>query len=171
MDKLVIIGHIAKTRGLQGELLVQCETDFPEHFAKNPFLLIGKDPHSVSPYPIDDMLWDGRQLRLWLQGIESREAAEKLSGQQIYLPQDQLEDLAANEFYLFELLNLHVFTRENQEIGVVVHVEEGGLYDFCHVETESGKIVMIPTLKQFMPVIDPQNQRILVDLPEGFLDL
>ena len=99
MEQLIIVGKILKTRGLQGELLVQIESGFPQHIVAGQFLLIGKSSDLTTPYAIESLAYDGRNVRLWLVGLESREAVESLTGCYIYSPESQLEKLDTDDFY------------------------------------------------------------------------
>ena len=118
-------------------------------------------------------------VRLWLDGVEGREDAESLRGLDVWVDRDDLEALEDDEFYLADAIGRRV-ERESSEsgggtqaLGVVIGVTTNGVQDLFEVaygddtNRRSPRTWLLPVLPQFLVEID--EQRILVDLPEGML--
>ena len=74
-DDLVTVGIIRGVRGLRGQLRVESLSDFPERFSKGQSLQLNDMPREIV-----NVFNDKKGLIVELDGIDSREAAEKYRG-------------------------------------------------------------------------------------------
>jgi 16S rRNA processing protein RimM len=143
MSEWIEIGKIVAAQGLDGEVRVNPNSDFPERFLEpgTRWLL---QPGQSEPQPIE--LLEGRQIPgrslyvLELEGIENREQAEALRNSTLLVSKNDRPHLEENEFYLLDLIGLEVFNQLTQEvIGVVISLVPAG-NDLLEVELYSSTL-------------------------------
>lgn len=109
------------------------------------------------------------QKKFWIaqfEEIESREQAEALAGNDIFINKDRLPGLPAGEYYHFQLIGLAVVTEEGKPLGMLKAVLETGSNDVYVVESE-GEELLIPAIEEVIVEVDLPNGKLVVNLPEG----
>ena len=169
-NELMVVGKLVAAQGLKGELRVLPLSDFPERFtqAGARWLQRRNDPAR----PVE--LLGGRQLPgkelfvVRLAGIDSREAAEALVGEQLLVPASNRPKLAKGEFHLLDLVGLEV-RLDGKAIGRVSDLIHAG-NDLLEIELESRK-VLIPFVQAIVPEVQLEAGWIGITPPPGLLDL
>lgn len=110
----------------------------------------------------------GRVWVLELEGVSRREEAEALVGKTVFALREDLSETAEGEYYWGDLENLLVVTVSGEEVGRVVGLYETGAVDVLVVKGRDRE-VLIP-LAPYVTV-DREAGRLLVDPPEGLLEL
>lgn len=111
------------------------------------------------------------QGKLWavkVEGIADRTAAEGWVGAEVLAWREDLGGTDEGSFYWTDLEGLEVVTVAGRKLGKVVALYETGAVDVLGVAGEAGE-VLIP-LAPYVNV-DLENRRIVVDPPEGLLEL
>ncbi len=168
------IGHIVGPHGLQGEVKVFPDSDFPERFEQpgQRWLL---RPGSADPEEIE--LRHGRYLskkRLYvvqLAGVTYRDQAEALRGATIMVPISDRPPLASGEFHLLDLVGLTVIDHHKQEIvGTVISIANAG-NDLLEIQLKHHPTTtaLIPFVKEIVTTVDLQNRQIQIEPPAGLL--
>jgi 16S rRNA processing protein RimM len=150
------IGRVGKAHGLRGEVVVEAISNRDERFQPGSVLYV-----SGVARPI---VTSRRHQNRWLvrfEGIDDRNAAEALRG--VVVTGDALESLPENEVWVHELIGATVTDRAGADLGTVVAVEANPAHDI--LVTEEG--VLIPIVF----VVEQGDGRVVVDLPEGLLQL
>ncbi len=181
------IGKIVAAQGLDGELRVYPNSDFPERFmqpGKRWLLRLGES----EPQPIE--LLGGRYIEgkglyvVEIAGIEDRNGAEDLRGCLLMVPSSDRPLLAEDEYHVLDLLGLEVFLQESGElVGAVVDVIPAGndllevklhqsfVNDKGQKTNDKGQKVLIPFVKAIVPVVDLATKRIEITPPPGLLEI
>jgi 16S rRNA processing protein RimM len=110
--------------------------------------------------------------RKWLArfaGVTTRDVAESLTGQELFLPEDQLPQLEEGEYYHYQLVGLQVETTDGASLGIVGKIIPTGSNDVYVVEKD-GREILIPAIEEVIVSIDLQAGRMQVALPEGLTD-
>jgi len=130
MTEWLEIGTIVAPQGMNGEVRVYPNSDFPERFEEpgQRWLL---RPGETEPQPIE--LLGGRFIpgkgiySVELAGIEDRTQAETLRGCVLMVPESDRPQLAENEYHILDLIGLDVFNQlTGKSIGTVVAVIPAG---------------------------------------------
>ncbi|MBK1988412.1 ribosome maturation factor RimM [Sphaerospermopsis aphanizomenoides BCCUSP55] len=181
LDDWLEIGKIVAPQGLNGELRVYQNTDFPERFeeAGTRWLL---RPGEMAPQPIE--LLNGRYLEgknlyvIKLKGVSDRTAAENMRDCRLFVPISDRPQLEEGEFHVIDLIGLPVFMQESGElIGTVVDLLPSGhdllevKFDANFAEDKAGKTVLIPFVMEIVPVVDLENRRVEITPPPGLLSI
>ena len=175
-NKWLVVGLITSSHGINGQVKVRSLSDFEERFLTPGKRWLQKE----NELPLEKELTSGyRQpgketFIIKFQGISTRNKAEQLKQYKILVKTNKLPKLNKNEFHLLELINLEVKTLENEElkiIGKVINLENEQ-NNLLVVELEKNKKkVLIPFVKEIVPLIDIKNNFIIINPPKGLLEL
>ena len=171
-DDAILVGVIARTHGIKGEVAVNPETDFPEdRFRAGAQLMTRRKDGSAATLEVATMrMHQGRPLILF-KGIQSMNDAELLAGMELRIAEDDLGEalLEDGEYYQRDLIGCAVVTEGGEEIGQVTAVEgESGAMRL--VVRSRRNEVLIPLADEICTV-DIEAKRITVRPPEGLLEL
>ncbi len=173
----VAVGFVRKTHGVDGAVKVVVEDEYWEDVMQaDVFLLEQKGqpiPYFVeSKRPISDM------LVVTFEEVDSREAAQQLVKAKLLLRQSDILkeaerelEVETEEAYTFNYLEGFLLSDQEQgAIGKILKVLELPQQEFALVEY-AGQERMIPLHEQLILEIDEDKQTVLLNLPEGLLDL
>ena len=162
----LVVGRIGRAHGVLGEATVQVQTDDPDvRFKVGAKLSLdnGKD------LTIRSARWHNQILLLAFDGIIDRNQIEELRDQMISAEVD-ITSLSPGEYHYQQLLGCQVFLQSDQLIGEVDEIVKLPGQDLLSV-AKNGKKVLIPMVKKIIISIDVSAKKIVVDPPEGLLDV
>lgn len=162
----VLVGEVIKPHGIQGELKVYSHTDNPQRFKKLSKVILEQNG-LTQPFNIVSARVQPDGVYLTLEGIETREEAEKLRGATVKIDRADVPPLKEGWYY-FELEGMQVFEGELC-LGVLTQVMATGANDVYLVKGEKGEIC-IPALKSVVKKVDVPGRRMDVELPLGLLE-
>ena len=174
IDDWLSVGKIVGVQGLQGELRVNPASDFPERFTvPGPRWLRGRKGGE----PTEIQLKKGRQLPgkslfvVRFEGVDNRNAAEALVGQELLVPADDRPELEEGEFHLLDLVGLEArLTADGPAVGTVSDLISGG-NDLLEVTTSDGRKLLIPFVEAIVPEVKLKEGWLLLTPPPGLLEL
>lgn len=159
-ERLVILAEIGAAHGIAGEVRIRSHTADPLAFGRyGP--LSGSDGRS---YRVLSMRPSRGVVIARLEGIDSRDAAERLKGVTLAVPRSALppeED--DEEFYHADLIGLSVHDHAGRDWGRVIAVHDFGAGNMLEIRGADGRSHMVPFSRAAVPVVDPRAGRILVD--------
>lgn len=171
---MVLVGAITGPHGVKGEVKVKTFTAEPSAVAAYGPLFDAKGQRRF------DLTLHGKGagkgggggkgiVVARIAGIEGRDQAEALKGQQLFVPRAALPKLADDEeFYLADLVGLAVEDRDGAILGRVTEVQNHGAGDFVTVEGGPQGAFDLSFTKAFVPLVDLAAGRIVADLPADF---
>ena len=170
-DDLIVVAHIAKTRGLRGEVVADLMTDFPDRFEHLESLIgIGPDQAQRS-LQIEEQWFHGNRLVLKFAGFDRIEEAKELVGLHLALPADERVELPSGNFYEWELVGCRVEKVSGQQVGEVKEIMWTGGVELLAVVDPAGREMLIPMATDICVEIDVENKLVRIDPPEGLLEL
>jgi 16S rRNA processing protein RimM len=155
---------------VRGELSVEVLSDAPERFAPGAELGVGDPDGPVPPASATvraARLHQGRLL-LTLEGVASRDAADRLRGAWLSIPAASARPLGKGEFWPHQLVGLAVVDRRGRERGRVADVVPGAAHDLLAVELPDGGSALVPAVAALVTV-ELEAGRVLVDAVPGLL--
>jgi 16S rRNA processing protein RimM len=183
------VAQILRPQGRKGELLAELLTDFPERFETNKQVYLAKPgfsgtaPEARTAEVENFWLPVGRnegRIVLHFAGIASIEAAEKLMGLDVLIPETERVELEDDASYISDLVGCVVYDQE-AAIGVVADVHFAMTPDgarrldeaapLLEVEGLAGEEFLIPFAKSFLISLDVAAKKIVMQLPTGLLDI
>jgi 16S rRNA processing protein RimM len=167
---MAVVGRIARAHGIHGQVILNVETDFPqERFQPGAELFIERAGR-VEPLRVTTVRFHRERPVIGLSGVETMNDAEALAGHELRVPADWLAPLPVNTFYRHDLVGCRVVTKAGGEVGVVTDVE-GTMSGSRLVVAGTAGEVLVPFATEICPVIDPAGKRIVIDPPDGLVEL
>jgi 16S rRNA processing protein RimM len=146
----LVVGRIAKAHGIGGEVAVEVRTDSPEdRFA--PDTPLETDPPERGPLTIVRTRWHAGRLLV----VDS--ATSPPTGE--------------DEYWDHDLDGLDVVTVDGEALGVVTEVLHPPGSDVLAVRRGDGSELLVPFVRAIVPTVDLAARRVVVDPPEGLLEL
>ncbi len=141
------------------------ETDFPERFERLKMVYLGE---AATPFALESSRLHKEHVLLKLKGC-NRDMAEKLRGQWVQIPIEEAMPLGEDEYYVYQIIGLEVWTMMGEYLGQVSEVLFTGANDVYVVQGERGEI-LIPAVEDVVLEVDLADGRLTVNLPEGLMD-
>ena len=176
-DPWVLIAHLVRPQGRDGELIADILTDFPERFAERRHLFL-LPPSGNSSHPVEleeHWLHKGRVV-LKFAGVDSISDAEALRGFDVAIPRNQRAPIEDDSVYIDDLIGCHIIDigpANAGDIGAIVSVDrETTSTPLLVVHTEEKKEdLLIPFAKAYLRQLNLEQKRIEMSLPEGLLSI
>lgn len=165
-----MVGRVARTHGIRGQVIVNPETDFPEERFRAGAVLYARRAVATQPLAVSAVRFHQGRPILTFEGVDSIEDAEWLRGTELRIPEDALLRLPVDQFYRHDLVGCLVQTRGGRELGTVTEVV--GTREVSHlVVKRGGHEVLVPLAADICIAVDTHARRIIVEPPEGLLEL
>jgi 16S rRNA processing protein RimM len=126
--------------------------------------------NSVETHRVESFRALKKYFLLKLKGINSFEEAQSLVGAEVQLPENELASLEEGEFYLFDLIGIRVITVAGKELGAITGIIPAAGNSLLAIKQDQ-KEVLIPFSEHICVEVDIPGKRIVIDPPEGLLDL
>ena len=170
------VGFITSCHGINGQVKVKSLSDFEERFLKPGIRWLHKENEPPSKIElISGFKQPGKEIFIVkFQGINTRNRAEQLKKFKILVKTETLPKLKEGEIHLLELLNLEVKTLKNDELKTIWKVInlENEKNNLLVIELfKNQKEVFIPFVKEIVPSVDIKNNFIIINPPNGLLEL
>lgn len=162
------LGHVAKTFGLVGEIVVILDVSDPTHYSNLDVIFINEQNQLV-PHFVDSIRISFNKARISLEDLSTRDDASSMVGKEVYLPLKYLPKLKKGEYYYHDLIGFEVI-HEDRTLGTVEKIYDLGTQDLFSIIID-GKEVMIPLNSDILKEVDLENDKIVVELPEGLIDI
>jgi 16S rRNA processing protein RimM len=166
----VVVGRIGRPHGVRGEVTVEVRTDDPDlRFV--PGAVLRTDPAERGPITITGVHWHSGTLLLRLEGVDSREAAEAVRNTELLVDVADLPEIEdPDSFYDHQLVGLSARLPDDSVLGEVIAVRHEA-QDLLVVRRPEGGDVLIPFVSAIVPTVDLDGGFVVVDPPEGLLEL
>lgn len=163
------LGYISKSIGTKGDVSFMLETDQPDAYAKLSMIFIDIKG-SLIPYQIEKISIKGNKAQVHLQDIDSAEKSGSLTGCKLHLPMNFLPKLKGNSFYFHEVIGYTIEDKSHGMIGTITEISDHGPQAIFQIDHE-GTEILIPITDDFVKKVDRKKKTILVETPEGLIDL
>lgn len=168
---LIIVARAVRTRGLKGELVAEVLTDFPERFEDVTELTAVAAGRERQQVKLENYWFQNDRMVLKFAGYDTIETAKALVGYEFGLPEAERVELDEDEYYDWELEGCSVEGKLGERVGKVREVMRTGGVELLVVVSEEGREVFVPMAESIVVEIDIARKKILIDPPEGLLDL
>jgi len=167
--RLVALGQVAGVHGLKGALKLKSHG---QAAAADPAVIraLGEVVIGDRRYQVRRAEPMRRQVLLFLSGVDTREQAEALVGQEVRGEAGRFPELPAGEFYWFQVLGLPVVDAgDGALMGVLTQIIPTPAHDVYVVRRE-GREVLIPAVEEVVVEINLKEGVIKVAPPPGLLE-
>ena len=153
---LLSVARVSKLFGVEGGVLLNLYTTFPDDFSTEEPLFVKIDSLAV-PLFCDRFERRGKTNALaTFADIDSARRAEEFIGRELYL---EHEDDENDEFYRIGTLKGEITDYYDSEANPLFEVEIGG------------KRILVPAVEEFIGGIDFEGRTVKMVLPEGLIEL
>ncbi|WP_328593519.1 ribosome maturation factor RimM [Goekera deserti] len=166
----MVVGRIGRPHGVRGLVTVDVRTDDPDlRFAPGSVLLT--DPPQRGPLTVTDKRWHSGTLLLGIEGVHDRETAEAVRNTQLLVEVADLPPLEDPDvFYDHQLVGLSARLTDGTPVGVVTAVRHDA-NELLVVAREEGGELLVPFVSAIVPTVDLAGGFVVLDPPEGLLEL
>jgi 16S rRNA processing protein RimM len=164
------LGKIAKKFSFKGEVLIYLDTDEPELYEDMESVFVEFNKNLVPFFIENSNLHKGDFLRVKFEDVDSEADADEIIGCEIYLPLNMLPKLEGNKFYFHEVIGFEI---EDQRLGVfgkIVSINDTSAQPLFEVLNGNVEI-LVPMIDQFLVKIDRENKKVVMNLPEGLVEM
>jgi 16S rRNA processing protein RimM len=169
-NAMAVVGRIARAHGIRGQVIVNLETDFPDERFTPGATMYTERGGALTPLTLTTVRFQNGRPVIGVEGVETMSEAEQLAGLQLRVPLEQLARLPEDTFYHHDLVGCQVMTQDGQNVGMVEGVE--GTFEGSRLVVGGARgEILIPLAKDICRTIDVAGKRIVIDPPDGLLDL
>ena len=169
-DDLISVARIARPQGRNGEVIANLLTDFPERFASLERAYIKREDGQLLVLDLESSRTHKGRVALKFAGYDSINRAEELRNARVMVSPDQLIELPEDTYFDFDLVGCDVTDTDGQPLGRVEEIHDYGAAPLLLVRNDQREI-MIPLALSICVEIDTERKKIVVNPPEGLLDL
>jgi 16S rRNA processing protein RimM len=158
------VGRVTRTHGLKGELKF-----YP---ADEDDLVVQNDQQirlGETTLKIKSVRGAKSPFIVKFEGVDSIEAAQNLSGQEVLVAREDFESLPEGEYYRFEIEGLKAFDDTGKYYGVVEDIIATGSND-VYVVRGDGKEWLVPMIDSIVQSIDLEQGKLIFHCVEGLFE-
>lgn len=160
----LVIGFIRRPHGVQGEMIMDLHTDFPERIKSGRKVLVGE---KHQPLTFDTVRPHGDGLLVSFRGVDTPEDAGRFRNQWVYIKASEAPPLPEGQYYQYELIGLDVVDENGNPLGKLAEILETGANDVYLVRDEAGKEILLPVIPSVILNRDMERRLLTVHLLEG----
>ena len=169
MEKVFQVGIISSTHGVRGEVKVFPTTDDMKRFKKLKEVLLDTGKETLT-LEIEGVKFFKQFVILKFKGYDNIDDIVKYRGKSVFVPRENAVKLQKDEYFIADLIGLKVVNEDGSFTGVLKDVMETGANDVYIAESQDGKEVLIPAIKDCILQVDFEKEQVLVHLLDGLLD-
>ena len=163
------VGKFVSTFGLQGELILKHNLGKKTSLKGLQALFVEEKKESFLPWFVQSTrIKSEEEIYVALEGVSVREVAAKLVQKTVWLPEADFKKFSAKSspisFLGYEIVE------NGMPLGKVLEVIEQPHQILCRIDLE-GKEAYIPLHEETIMKFDKKKGQVVVDLPEGLLDI
>ncbi|MCR4687779.1 MAG: ribosome maturation factor RimM [Lachnospiraceae bacterium] len=166
MEDYLMVGVIANTHGVRGEVKVYPTTDDVNRFKKLKEIYMGDEK---APLHIQSVKFQKNMVILGFKEYTSLNEVEGLRNKELFVDRAHAVKLQKDEYFISDLIGMKVVTDEGAEFGELTDVMTTGANDVYVVKTTDGKEVLLPAIKECVLKVDMNERVMSVHIMEGLL--
>ncbi len=164
------LGKIVKKYSFKGELLAKLDTDEPDLYDNLDAIFIDLRGNLVPFFVVSSQLHKSDLLRLKFEDVDTEADADALMKSELYLPLGLLPKLEGDKFYFHEVIGFKIKDENFGEVGTITGINDSTAQSLFEIDRD-GIEILIPMNDEFITKVDRKNKTIVVNTPEGLIDL
>lgn len=166
MEDLLQVGVITSPHGVRGEANVFPTTDDPARFKKLKSVHLD-DGKGVRIVAIQSVKFFKNMVILKFEGIDDRDAIEKLRQAKLLVTRENAVKLKKDEYFIADLIDLQVISDEGEDLGKISDVLQTGANDVYVISREGVQDLLVPAIKECVRAVDIEHKQMTVHLLPG----
>jgi 16S rRNA processing protein RimM len=168
LESCLIVGQIVKAHGLKGEVTAELHIKLPKKYKlESVYLEINQ---KLVPFFIEKINIADQRAIVKFEDVKSIDDTKSLIKKNLYLPAEKFPEIEEDELSYKHILGFKVKDKSKGELGTIEDVLERAGQDLL-VMVYGEKEILIPVDASIILKVDAKKKLLLVDLPEGLLDL
>lgn len=172
-DRLIEVGQVRKTHGVDGALRATVEEAFREYVWDLEFLFLDIDGDKV-PFRIEYIKGEEDAPIFKFDRMDTPEEAAKYTGAKLFMEKDRLpkgfDPAVSSELEFAYLEGFTLFDEGIGLIGPILEVMEYPQQEMAVVNYRENEW-LIPLHEDLIIAVDENNRRITMRLPEGLFEM
>ncbi|RSK41858.1 ribosome maturation factor RimM [Mangrovimonas spongiae] len=164
------LGKIVKKYSFKGELLIKLDTDEPEIYENLDAMFLEVRGNLIPFFVEHSQLHKSDLLRVRFEDVNNEADADALLKSDVYLPLELLPKLEDDKFYYHEIIGFSIKDTKFGDVGIITSVNDSTA-QALFVLDRNGVEILIPMNDEFIKQVDKPNKTIVVETPEGLIDL
>lgn len=169
-DDCFYLGKIVKKYSFKGEVLAKLDTDQPELYENLDSILIELRGNLIPFFIEHSQLHKSELLRLKFEEVDTEQDADSILKSHLYLPLEFLPKLEGDKFYFHEVIGFIIEDTNFGKVGTIKSINDSTSQALFEIDRD-GLEILIPLNDEFIKKVDRDNKTILVETPEGLIDL
>jgi 16S rRNA processing protein RimM len=169
MPPLLVVASIRRTHGLEGEVLADVVTDFPERLRPG-LRVVWRAGASERPLTLRAVRPHAARVRLAFDGVETVDAARALAGGDLCVPEGDAVTAPEGYYYEHEVAGFRCVDGSGRDLGTVTGLEKSAAGPMLTV-ARGGRETLVPWTRPIVVEVDRAARRIVLDPPDGLFDL
>ena len=162
MTKQICVARIGAAHGVRGAVKLWT-------FTEDPLAVLHYGPLAFKDGARTLVVTHAREARdhlvATLEGVTTRDDAEKLNGVELYIARDKLPATDDDEYYHADLIGLSAETTAGEAIGRVSAIHNFGAGDVIEIAPPHGPTMLLPFSNAVVPTVDIAGGRVVIELP------
>lgn len=164
------LGKIVKKYSFKGEVLAKLDTDQPEIYEHLDAIFLELRNNLVPFFVESSQLHKSELLRIKFEDVDAEADADAIMKSHLYLPLDLLPKLKGNKFYFHEVIGFNITDVNFGNVGIIKGINDSTAQALFEID-RNGVEILIPMNDEFIVKVDRDNKAIIVETPEGLIDL
>jgi 16S rRNA processing protein RimM len=167
---MLLIGTVRKPHGLAGELSIEPATDFPERFAPGLRVTwrLGEAQRALT---VATSRPHAGRLLLTFEEASGLDAARGLLGGELWVAETEAHPAPEGYVYRHEIEGWPCRDLQGRLLGNVSDLGQTPAGPTLEIVTPEGKSALVPWVEGILVSIDRERRQIVLDPPEGLLEL
>jgi 16S rRNA processing protein RimM len=154
----VVVGRVARAHGVHGEVAVLVLTEVAERFEPGGVVHL-EDGRSLR---VADARPHRGRLLVRFDGVSDRDAAERLVGRDLVVPEAESPPLPEGSYWDHQLVGSEVVTDAGRSLGRVTDVIHTAANDVWSAIDDEGGETLVPAIADVVASVDVEVKRVVV---------
>tara|TARA_B100000579_G_C22483273_1_gene688971 strand:- start:107 stop:631 length:525 start_codon:yes stop_codon:yes gene_type:complete len=170
-ESCFLIGFISKKIGFRGKLSIKINIGKPKDYLNVDFIYIDID-NQLIPYKVESCIQKKNTfLELKLKEVINDSLASSLMKKDVFLNKNTFQHTEKNIFSYQKLTSYTVLDLKKNKIGLITDLINLKFQSLIIVQNEKKDEILIPLVEDFIEKIDEKNKILILNLPEGIINL
>lgn len=165
MKEFINIGIITNTHGIKGELKIKPLTDNKERYKYLEYFYIENNNEKI----FIEKVWFKKDLVVVkLKDYNNINDVLHFKSKYVSITSDMLVKLPDDSYFIFDLIDITVYTKNGKELGKIKEVLQPGGND-VYVIKDNKREILIPAVKEIIIEVNIPDKKMIIDPIEGMV--